>query len=397
MKRFVTLFVIFLLLSPALLSQIVVIDDFEDGTPGRFNLHTTFSGSTTGILSTIPTVDSTTAALGTKSLRIVLVDDPASTNDWFVRLLSGGGNPGSNLLLNDTGWVGYWIKTNKSYLSCGFIMDDLNASGTGVGTNERSVPLQIIGDNQWHVYQWQMEDSLLWNAFIASGNGKIEDPVTIDAIYFTAPNALADGDTAIVYLDHVSFNPTGFVPVELVSFSAAVNLNQVDLRWITSTEKNNMGFEVQRNSGAGSFETIGFVSGKGTSTEISAYTFTDIVQTAGNYQYRLKQVDYDGKFEFSNTIEVDILALPNEYALAQNYPNPFNPSTTITYNIAEAGLVNLSVYNLLGEKVAELVNTIQQSGLHQVEFNGSKLASGTYIYTLNVNGNSVTKKMMLMK
>lgn len=166
--------------------QIQIIDDFEAGF-GRFNLHTTYSGSTKGILSYQPIIDSTLpAANGTKSLQILLIDNPTDTTNWFVRFLSGTGSPVNNLVLNDTGWVGYWLKCNRPYVSCGFILDDLNASGTGVGTNELSVLHPVIGDNQWHLYQWAMEDTNNWSPFIASGNGMIQDPVTIDAVVFSA-------------------------------------------------------------------------------------------------------------------------------------------------------------------------------------------------------------------
>src|SRR5690606_25908032 len=210
-------------------------------------------------------------------------------------------------------------------------------------------------------------------------------------------DSLANADTAIVWFDYLTYNPTGEVPVELVSFAASVNQNVVDLKWITATETNNKGFEVERKSANGSFEKIAFVDGKGTSTDISAYVYSDAVEKAGKYTYRLKQIDFDGTFTYSNAVEVEIIAAPGEYTLAQNYPNPFNPATTITFNMPEAGMANLAVYNLLGEKVAELVNEVKESGFHTVNFDASNLASGTYIYTLNVNGNAISKKMVLMK
>jgi hypothetical protein len=193
------------------------------------------------------------------------------------------------------------------------------------------------------------------------------------------------------------FNPTGQVPVELVSFNASVDRNIVDLRWITATELNNKGFEVQRRANNSSYETIAFVQGRGTTTQVNGYTYSDFVNKTGTYFYRLRQVDFDGAYEYSNEVMVNVLALPGEYALAQNYPNPFNPSTSIEFVLAQAGFVNLSVFNLLGEKAAELVNEVKESGNHSLTFDASKLSSGTYIYRLSVNGNVISKKMTLVK
>lgn len=132
--------------SGVLFPQTIIIDDFETGL-GRFNLATTFSGSTVGILPSAPTLDSSFAAVsGTKFIKVQLIDNPADTLNWFVRFLSGTGSPANNLVLNDTGFVGYWIKTDRPYLSASLIIDDLNASGSGVSTNEIAVPIPIIGD-----------------------------------------------------------------------------------------------------------------------------------------------------------------------------------------------------------------------------------------------------------
>lgn len=393
MKSLVQIFFFSLFLFSISNAQIVVLDDFEAGV-GRFNTQTTYSGSTTGILGSIPAIDSSTAAIGTKSLKVVLIDDPVSTTDWHVRLLSGTGSPANNATLDSVGWFGFWLKTNKTYLKVGVSVD---APPAPLGT-EKSDSLVVMGDNLWHLYQWNFGDTTQWNPWAGAGtNGKLEKPVSLDAIFFYATNDNAQNDTAVVYLDHVMFNPTGQVPVELVSFNASVDKNIVDLRWITVTELNNKGFEVQRRTNNSSYETIAFVQGKGTTTQVNGYTYSDVVNETGTYFYRLRQVDFDGTYEYSNEVMVNVLALPGEYALAQNYPNPFNPSTSIEFVLAQAGSVNLSVFNLLGEKVAELVNEVKDSGNHTLTFNANELSSGTYIYRLSVNGNVISKKMTLVK
>jgi len=370
-------------------AQIVVLDDFETGT-GHFNVQTDYSGSTAGILGTIPTLDSSTAAYGTKSLRIVLIDNPSDSVDWACRFLSGIGSPTANVNMAPNGWTGYWLKTNRSWVKTAPIID---APQTG----ENGTTTDVIGDNQWHLYQWNLgiNGQPYWTGW-ATGNDTISDDSTptYDGIWFYAPNG---SDTTVIYLDQVTWNASGEVPVELVSFNAVVDKNVVDLRWITSSELNNSGFDVQKRSDNSSYEKIAYIQGKGTTTQSNGYAYSDIVNQAGTYYYRLKQIDLDGTFEYSNEITVNVIALPGQYALVQNYPNPFNPSTSIEFVLPQVGFVNLSVFNLLGEKVAELVNEVKQSGNHSVVFDASKLSSGTYIYTLSVNGNIITKKMTLIK
>jgi subtilisin family serine protease len=185
------------------------------------------------------------------------------------------------------------------------------------------------------------------------------------------------------------------IPVELTYFNASAEENNVTLSWQTSTETNNQGFEIQRSSN-GEFEKIGFVAGHGTTTEIQSYTFIDENVLAGEYIYRLKQVDYDGTTEYSNIVEVEVTQ-PVEYSLSQNYPNPFNPSTTIAYSIPKDGLVTLKVYDVLGEEVVTLINELQSAGTRDITFDASQLSSGVYYYQLVSGGFTSTKKLILMK
>jgi len=186
------------------------------------------------------------------------------------------------------------------------------------------------------------------------------------------------------------------VPVELTSFSAISANDDVELNWSTATETNNQGFQIQRKSGNSEFEEVGYVAGFGTTTDPKSYSFVDAGVPVGSYSYRLKQIDFSGKFEYTDEVNVDVTA-PIEYALEQNHPNPFNPSTVINYSIPEDGFVKLAVYNLAGEEVALLVNSQQKAGRYEIDFNASNLASGVYIYRMeSVNFNS-SKKLMLMK
>lgn len=186
------------------------------------------------------------------------------------------------------------------------------------------------------------------------------------------------------------------IPVELTSFTAVYNNGQVILNWSTATETNNQGFEVQRKTGEGVYENIGFVSGYGTTTKIQNYSYIDSEIPRDNYAYRLKQIDFDGSFEYSSEVVVD-LTIPLEFALAQNYPNPFNPTTQIKYSSPEESFVQLRVYDILGNVVASLVNERVKAGEHEVSFNASKLSSGIYFYQLISKSKFLTKSMVLLK
>lgn len=191
-------------------------------------------------------------------------------------------------------------------------------------------------------------------------------------------------------------------PVELSSLSANLNGKSVIINWSTATEKNNMGFEIQKSTDNSSFVKIGFVNGNGTTTESKKYSYADNnVSSTKNY-YRLKQMDYDGSYKISPVVEAGTSAVTS-FALDQNFPNPFNPTTQIKYALLANSNVKVTIYNALGEKMRELTNEIQQSGVHVVNFNAAGLSSGVYFYSIQANAVdgsknfTATKKMILMK
>jgi subtilisin family serine protease len=191
------------------------------------------------------------------------------------------------------------------------------------------------------------------------------------------------------------------IPVEFSSFSATANENSVTLNWSTATETNNSGFSVERKTPLDErWIEVGFVPGFGSTTERKSYSFTDVNLSMGAYSYRLKQIDFDGTYEYSNEVFAEVSA-PKNFALLQNYPNPFNPSTKIEFSIPEMSNVSIEIYNVIGELVASLVNQNLHAGYHSLNFNASNLPSGTYIYQLKANGQNGTfvdvKKMLLMK
>jgi hypothetical protein len=201
---------------------------------------------------------------------------------------------------------------------------------------------------------------------------------------------------------------SSIIPVELTSFTFVVVENRITLNWSTATETNNFGFEIQRikenvNHPKYDWKKIGFVNGNGTTTDSHNYTFNDENLMAGKYQYRLKQIDLDGSFKYSNIVYGEVLN-PLKFALEQNYPNPFNPTTKIKYTIPniisiEGGNSNvvLKVYDVLGKEIITLVNKEESAGSYEIEFDAKNISSGIYFYQLKVGSYLETKKMILLQ
>jgi len=197
---------------------------------------------------------------------------------------------------------------------------------------------------------------------------------------------------------------TTALPVELSSFTANVLRNGgVQLDWTTETEVNNYGFEVERKViseqlTSSNWEKIAFLEGFGNSNSPKDYSFIDRGINYGNYAYRLKQIDNDGTFEYSDIIEVNAGNIPDGFVLEQNYPNPFNPSTVIKFALAESQQVTLNVYDILGNEIAQLFNESAEAGkVYEIEFDALYLSSGVYYYRLSTPQRSLVRKMLLLQ
>jgi hypothetical protein len=248
------------------------------------------------------------------------------------------------------------------------------------------------------------------NGFIIERESQGPDAFTV--IDTVPANTTFYVDNSVTYLTYIyrltAFNEFGqsaysdtaqiIVPVELTSFTASEKNAGVMLKWTTASELNNMGFEIQRKLSA-DWESIGFIEGSGTTSEVTEYQFyNDFSEQSGvfNLQYRLKQIDYNGVFSYSDIVEIELVL--EKYFLAQNYPNPFNPSTTINFSVPEENtLVSLKIYNSLGQEVGTLINQVVPAGNHEVQFDASRLSSGVYFYTLTAGSFVESKKMTLMK
>jgi len=193
------------------------------------------------------------------------------------------------------------------------------------------------------------------------------------------------------------------LPVELSAFSAQVEGGAVNLHWRTASETNNYGFGVERMTMNNEQLTInkwteeGFVEGAGTSNVPKEYSFAEKNLAPGKYHYRLKQIDRNGAFKYSQEVEVNFASVPRKFSLEQNYPNPFNPATNVQFSIVEAQLVQLEVFDILGRKVTMLVNEKKSAGNYSVKWDAAGLPSGTYIYRITAGNFTAVKKMILMK
>jgi len=188
------------------------------------------------------------------------------------------------------------------------------------------------------------------------------------------------------------------LPVELASFTSSVNGSNAKLEWITQSELNNSGFEIQRTAAnENNWKKISFMQGNGTTNQSQNYSYEDKNLSSGKYQYRLKQIDFNGNYEYfslSNEVEIGV---PKKFNLSQNYPNPFNPATKINFELPQYSKVKLSVFDVSGKLVSEIINGEKAAGYYTVEFNGANLASGTYFYHIQAGDFSAVKKMVLVK
>ncbi len=186
----------------------------------------------------------------------------------------------------------------------------------------------------------------------------------------------------------------GALPISLSAFNYSVIGKDIKLSWSTSEEINNSGFDVERKSVSSDWQKVGFVQGN---NKPSQYEFTERNLTTGKYQYRLKQIDYNGNFEYHNLDGYVEVGIPAKFDLSQNYPNPFNPVTNISYQVASSGVVKITVYDMLGKEVKTLVNEFKEPGYYNMNFDAGNLNSGVYFYRMNAGEYSSVKKLVLMK
>lgn len=241
--------------------------------------------------------------------------------------------------------------------------------------------------NQW---QWLVFDF----ANQASGTAPLNLAFNYNkaSIFFNFGVTGATAGERTYYFDDLAFGITP-VPVELTSFTANVTDGGVVLNWSTATEVNNRGFEIEKSEN-GNWNKIGFVEGNGTVTSTRNYTYTDVT-APGKYSYRLKQIDFDGSFTYSNAVEAEFM--PSEFSLGQNYPNPFNPETKISFTLPVQENVTIKVFDLTGKEVKTLVSGKMEAGKHSLTLNAEGLSSGVYFYQMTAGSFTSVKKLSVLK
>ena len=282
--------------------------------------------------------------------------------------------------------IGYSISSPSVYPGIRYCGQSFDENALASGTMDIAEVTLLTGSYSQTLYNRWGDYSLM-----------VVDPSDDRSFWFTTEYIGTSGSRKTHISKFVFDTPT---PVELTSFTSTVNSNSVNLKWETATEVDNYGFNIERSlcdtNAIKNWKKIGFVAGHGNSSSPKKYSFVDNDPVGGNkFQYRLKQIDTDGSYDYSEVIEAYITT--SDYVLEQNYPNPFNPSTTIKFTLPVESRVKINVYNSLGQLVATLVDREMQSGYHEINFDGTGLASGVYLYQLQTGEFALIKKMLLLK
>lgn len=339
----------------------------------RGNVFVSFNGGTswTNITGILPDRYLTDIAIAPYNASIVYVTVAGYGNSHLFKSINAGQS---------------WIDVGSSLPDApgySVIVDPENQNNVFFG-NDITVYASTDAGNSWFEYSNGLpEASFIYDLNIVNVNHRLR--------VVTHGNGVYEADIDLV------------VPVELVFFTAKNENNKIKLNWSTATELNNNGFEIERSIDNKEFITRGFVKGFGTSTEPHEYAFTEDALN-GKLYYRLKQIDYNGDYNYSNVIEINSFYASN-FELFQNYPNPFNPITKIKFTISDliasetkqSQQVTLKVYDIVGNEITTLVNEEKSIGSYEIEWNASSLASGIYYYQLRAGDFVETKKMILLK
>ena len=349
---------------------------------------------------------------------------------FFINADTGwiAGNEGVILKTTDAGSTWEYQQMNGTaygtLTSLCFIDENTGwASGSGLDINGGIILKTTDGGNNWvlqhngynrFIYSvffsnsssgWAVGDEgIMFSTYNGGSDWELQGSGTFADLYAVNIESLQNGisvgtdGTVLKYIKELN---SAVLPVELASFNVISKGGNVELNWLTATEVNNKGFEIERKTD-NIWINIGFVSGKGTTTYPSKYFYTDNLKNesySGSIAYRLKQVDYDGTYKYSKEIDVQVKSNPEEYSLMQNYPNPFNPSTVIKYSVRENTHVVLKVFDMLGREVSTLLDEEKPAGTYKISFDAARagLSSGTYFYSIKAGDFVQTKKMILLK
>ncbi|MBS1513813.1 MAG: T9SS type A sorting domain-containing protein [Bacteroidetes bacterium] len=334
----------------------------------------------------------------------------------MVQTITGNGTYGFSFAGTTYGWItitGYtaeaafdisWIHyqgvnppgaTTQQYNAA---YDSIWVSNGSLGTSTYDVQIFVpknnlrnIADTTHIILAKSNDGGASWNAAPGTSNGY--NPGNPGFAY-------ANGLTSFSLFAVTSTdNP---LPVELASFTSLIDKRNVELKWSTSKEENNAGFDIERKLvSENTWSKVGSIQGAGNSNTVKNYNFVDNNVMTGKYNYRLKQIDFNGNHKYFNLSNEVVVGVPAKFELSQNYPNPFNPSTKINYDLPFDSKVQIKVFDMTGREVAQIVNETKTAGYYTAQFNASAMASGVYFYTITATGGSQsfvkTMKMVLVK
>lgn len=328
--------------------------------------------STTGTGTLQRTVggSSVTFPIGNGTYNPVTLSNAGVTDIFSVRVQNTFDNP-----INGN------AKVNKQWT-----INEQNAGGSSVTItlqwNAADEDASFIRTNNVYIGRWNGSAWLDGSPLTVSG----ANPYTVSQSGFTSfsPFGIANQDV---------------LPVELASFVSSVQKNIVTLKWKTVSEQNNSGFDIERKKiNDAVWNKIGFVTGNGSSTNENEYSLIDNKLSTGKYNYRLKQIDFNGNYNYYDLKNEVEIGLPDKFSLSQNYPNPFNPSSKIDVEFAGDVKADLTIYDLTGREVMTVFkNQTFSAGYYTFNLNGFNLSTGAYFYRLSTDKFTAIKKMMLIK
>lgn len=343
-----------------------------------------------------------------------------SDNQWHER--TGFGNNGSVLTSAEIGgedaptlkteatvpvdgtydvWVNFWATTTDDWrIKAGLSTDNMQIfrqmASKQVEAGDHNPEITLADDNGIFLYQ----------AYVGRVQRSQDESITVfvdDESIQTGSSNSRVGNTARTWYDGISYAMvvSGALPVELAAFNVEVAGNNVELTWTTATETDNFGFEIQRSGAGGPWQKVAFIPGHGTVNSPRNYSYRDAGLQPGTRQYRLKQIDTDGDFEYSQIRSISIAA-PKDFLLAHNFPNPFNPSTIINFQLPNDEKVVLTIFNLRGQVVRTLLNEERKAGFQSVVWDGKDnsgriVNSGVYLCNLQAGGRTLSQKMTMLK
>ncbi len=369
-----SLFIFISIFSSVFEHSVLIAEEFAVAAPTEVNgriLVTSISSSKVSVLlqlntaSGVDALGGTTIIIGFDTSALGFKANPIKNTDYFFHNFCGGSYSPATITRPISNRI--WLNVDLPFQNC---YEGTVIAGGNNWTDMVTINFDVI-DQDGLINVYWLYDSPFWGIYDEDNStfwniGQFSDALNIP------------------------------LPVELSSFTAKIADDKVELNWTTESEVNNYGFDIERKANDDKWIQLSFVAGHGNSNTPKSYYFVDNSLSGGSiFYYRLKQIDTDGHFEYSQIIEVEFLI--ENFSLLQNFPNPFNPTTKIKFRIVDFGFVSLKVYDVLGNEVATIVNEERPAGVYEMEFNATELSSGIYFYKLTADKFSQTKKMLLLK